>query len=95
MNKAEECKNILKSEGFLHIFEWKDEPDYVYSEHSHRDKVSMYILDGELFFKYNSGDEQRLKEGDRLDVQPNKKHTAKVGPAGCVYVVGEMIEGDS
>jgi hypothetical protein len=30
-----------------------------------------------------------------LDVPPQTPHTATVGPNGCDYIVGEMVEGDS
>lgn len=36
-----------------------------------------------------------LKAGDRIDVPVGKKHRAKVGPEGCQFIVGEMIESDS
>jgi quercetin dioxygenase-like cupin family protein len=92
--KKEELKEILKREGFPHIYEWHDEPGTEYPAHAHQGAVSMYILDGGLTFWF--GDETVvLASGDRFDVPIGKEHTAKVGADGCTFLVGEMIEGDS
>ena len=81
-------------EGFLHIYEWKDEPGTKYPAHAHKGKVTLYILEGCLTF--NFGEKVvTLKEGDRFNVPIGEGHTAKVGKNGCLYLVGELIEGDS
>ncbi len=36
-----------------------------------------------------------VKEHDRFDVPVGIPHTAKVGPEGCTFIVGEEIKGDS
>lgn len=91
---VEELKQKLTGEGFLHIYEWYDEPGTEYPAHAHAGEVAMYILDGGLTFWF--GDEEvALSEGDRFNVPVGKEHTAKVGPQGCRFLVGEMIEGDS
>ncbi|MBP7741338.1 MAG: cupin domain-containing protein [Candidatus Pacebacteria bacterium] len=87
-------KQKLAEEGFPHIYEWTDEPGTDYPAHAHKGKVSMYILSGGLTFWFGS-EEVVLKERDRLDVPVGKEHTAKVGEAGCTFLVGEMLEGDS
>lgn len=84
----------LNKEGFLHIYEWHDEPGTEYPSHAHKGKVAMYILQGDLAFRFGN-EEFRLKEGDRFDAPVGKEHTAKVGLEGCTFLVGEMIEGDS
>ena len=84
----------LQKEGFKHIYEWRDKSHTEYPPHQHKDKVSFYIIDGSLNF-YLDGKTIELKEGDRFDVPPKKEHTAKVGPRGCYFLVGEVIEGDS
>ncbi len=93
MNK-ELLKQKLADEGFVHIFEWKDAPNTEYEAHAHQGAVSMYILEGGITFWFES-EEIELKQGDRFDVPLGKEHTAKVGPSGCTFLVGEMIEGDS
>lgn len=90
----EALKKDLSDKGFPHIFEWHDEPSTDYQPHAHKGEVSMYILKGGLRFWF--GDEiVDLKEGDYFEVPVGKEHTARVGDAGCDFLVGEMIEGDS
>jgi quercetin dioxygenase-like cupin family protein len=84
----------LKDEDFTHVYEWHDEPNTEYPAHVHRGDVSMYIVDGGLTICFGV-DEIILNKGDRFDVPVGKEHTAKVGPNGCTFIVGEMIEGDS
>ena len=84
---------VLKDRGFVHVYEWKDEPGMKYEEHAHQGKVSLYIISGSVSF---SGDfDKTLITGDRFDVPIGAKHSAIVGPDGCEYIVGEEIEGDS
>lgn len=87
-------KQEMKERGFVHIFDWKDEPDTEYPAHEHQGPVTLYIVEGSLTFVF--GDETvDLSAGRWYDVPPGVEHTALVGPEGCTYVVGEMIEGDS
>ena len=94
MNGEASLKRKLTEEGFHHIYGWHDEPHVEYPAHAHKDKVSMYILAGSLTLRFGN-EEIILKKGDRFDVPPGKEHTALVGPTGCDFLVGEMIEGDS
>lgn len=94
MKDVEQLKQTLKDEGFLHIFEWKDGPDTEYEAHAHKGEVAIYILDGGLTFWFGE-EEKNLMKGDRFDVPVGKEHKAKVGPQGCHFLVGEMIEGDT
>ena len=87
-------KTALLGEGFKHIYDWTDAPGTTYPPHKHQDKVTLCILDGEIAF-YFEDKTVVAKKGERFDVPPGKEHTAKVGPEGGTYVVGEMIEGDS
>lgn len=89
-----ELTKKLKREGYVHIFEWRDEPATEYPLHAHTGKVVMYILEGGLTFHFGAR-KVTLKVGDRFDVPVGEKHTALVGPDGCHYLVGEMINGDS
>jgi quercetin dioxygenase-like cupin family protein len=91
---TEELRQKLSDEGFLYIYEWRDEPGTEYPAHAHKGAVSMYILDGGLTFWF--GEEKiEAQAGERFDVPVGKEHIAKVGPNGCTFLVGEMIEGDS
>lgn len=86
--------NLLKQEGFAHVYEWTDKPNTEYSEHSHKGKVSFYITKGNILMNID-GIHTMVRTGDRMNVPVGVPHTAKVGPEGCTFVVGEEIKGDS
>jgi mannose-6-phosphate isomerase-like protein (cupin superfamily) len=88
-------QEILKSEGFAHIYEWHDEPDIKYPSHAHKGNVTLCIERGEVTFHFSDDTIHVVKAGERFDVPVGLEHTAVVGSDGCEYVVGEMIEGDS
>lgn len=90
----EGLKNILKDEGFVHVYDWYDKPDVEYPAHAHKGKVAIYITQGSVTFWFGQ-EEVVLPAGARFDVPVGVEHVAKVGPDGCTYVVGEMIKGDS
>ncbi|MES2953655.1 MAG: cupin domain-containing protein [Patescibacteria group bacterium] len=90
----ENYKEILQKEGFNHIYEWSDEPGFVYEKHAHKDRVTFYVVSGDLEFCLPDTT-FHLKEGERFDVPVGVEHTAKVGECGCLFVVGEMVKGDS
>ena len=94
MSALEELKEQLRKEGFVSVYDWRDEPGVTYPPHKHKGRVSMYVVEGEVTMTF-SDKEIRLKAGDRFDVPVGQEHKATVGKDGCVYVVGEEIEGDS
>ena len=83
----------LKLEGFSHIFNWHDEAGAGYESHAHKDKVSFFVTAGSV--KFYGGIDKEVRAGERFDVPAGTGHSALVGPDGCDWVVGEMIEGDS
>ena len=54
----------------------------------------MFITDGSIEMNV-AGEVFMLSVGKRYNVAPHTKHSAVVGPDGCNFVVGEMIDGDS
>jgi len=94
MELSERCIATLEKEGFPHVYEWQDKPGTVYPEHSHQDKVTLFITEGSVDLTI-ADVTHSLRTGDRFDVPPGLPHSALVGPQGCQYVVGEMIDGDS
>lgn len=94
INKGEKIDQ-LKKEGFTHVYEWKDVPNTEYPLHSHRGKVSFYIIEGDMKMNLDGVSIHGLVAGARMDVPEGVPHTAKIGPNGCLYVIGEEIEGDS
>lgn len=87
-------KKQLQSEGFAHVYEWTDEPGTKYEEHTHKGRVSFFVVKGSIIMNID-GVEHAIHEGGRIDVPIGVPHAGVAGPDGCIYVVGEDIEGDS
>lgn len=88
-------KEILQSEGFVHVYDWHDEPGVEYESHVHKGRVSIFVESGSVTFKFSDGTIKTISSNERFDVPVGLEHSAVVGSEGCDYVVGEMIEGDS
>ena len=78
----------LTREGFSRIFVWEDGPNTDYPEHTHRSETAHVVLSGEMTIT-TDGKSATYHAGDRCDVPFGMKHSAKMGPAGCRYLVGE------
>jgi len=77
----------LEAEGFG-IFRWHDQPGASYSAHAHDHDESLWVIDGEITFAAGEA-EIRLGPGDRLMLPRGTVHTAKAGPRGATYLIGE------
>jgi mannose-6-phosphate isomerase-like protein (cupin superfamily) len=78
----------LKSEGFSHTYFWQDGPNAHYPDHTHGGETAHIILDGEMKVGM-SGKTSTYRAGDRFDVPANTVHSARMGPNGCRYLIGE------
>ena len=78
----------LTREGFSHIFIWEDGPNTDYPEHTHRTETAHIILSGEMTILMD-GKSTTYRTGDRCDVPLGSTHSAKIGPQGCRYLIGE------
>lgn len=94
MELSERCLQTLEREGWPHVYEWSDAPGTEYSEHSHQDRVVIFVTEGSLTLRIGTETEE-LCAGDRFDIPAQTLHSATVGSHGCQLVVGEVIEGDS
>jgi mannose-6-phosphate isomerase-like protein (cupin superfamily) len=83
-----ELRNQLFAEGFAHTYVWRDGPHAHYSDHTHAGLTAHIILDGEMTLTMD-GKSQTFRVGDRCDVPAGGVHSAKMGPSGCRYLVGE------
>jgi quercetin dioxygenase-like cupin family protein len=83
-----ELRKQLSAEGFVHTFVWQDGPQAYYSDHTHDGLTAHIILDGEMTLSM-AGKSQTFRTGDRCDVPAGAVHSAKMGPKGCRYLVGE------
>ncbi|HYL63479.1 MAG TPA: cupin domain-containing protein [Candidatus Methylomirabilis sp.] len=78
----------LEREGFGHTFVWQDGPNTYYSEHTHETETAHIILNGEMNLTMD-GRSKTYRVGERCDVPAGAVHSAKMGPQGCRYLIGE------
>ena len=78
----------LQREGFGHTFVWEDGPDTHYPDHTHATETAHIILSGEMTLTMN-GRSETYRAKDRCDVPAGTVHSARIGPKGCRYLIGE------
>ena len=78
----------LRQEGFHNTYVWEDGPNVFYAEHVHQDETAHIILSGEISLIIN-GHSKSYKRGERCDVPAGVPHSARMGPQGCRYLIGE------
>jgi quercetin dioxygenase-like cupin family protein len=79
----------LRQEGFRHIYVWTDAPHASYPDHTHAVDTAHIVLDGELTLTCG-GDTRTYTAGERPpDVPAGAVHSARMGPTGCRYLIGE------
>jgi mannose-6-phosphate isomerase-like protein (cupin superfamily) len=78
----------LHSEGFLQTYVWQDGPNAFYPDHTHATDTAHIILDGEMILTHG-GSTQTYAAGERCDVPAGALHSARMGPRGCRYLIGE------
>jgi mannose-6-phosphate isomerase-like protein (cupin superfamily) len=78
----------LHSEGFSHTYVWRDGPNAFYPDHTHATETAHIILDGEMTLA-QGGTARTYRAGQRCDVPAGAVHSAKMGTAGCRYLIGE------
>jgi quercetin dioxygenase-like cupin family protein len=85
---ARKWEEQLSEEGFNQVFTWRDGPHVFYPDHTHTHLTAHFILDGEMTLT-SGGNTRTYKAGDRCDVPAGEVHSARMGPSGCTYIVGE------
>jgi mannose-6-phosphate isomerase-like protein (cupin superfamily) len=78
----------LHGEGFRNTYVWQDGPDAFYSDHTHAEETAHIILDGEMTLTH-AGVTRTFAAGERCDVPAGAVHSARMGPRGCRYLIGE------
>lgn len=86
--KVPEIERQLHAEGFRHTFVWQDSAGAFYPDHTHEIETAHVILEGEMTLT-QGGATRTYKAGERVDVPAGAVHSAKMGPAGCRYLIGE------
>jgi len=92
MNVAE-LEKKLRREGFGQTYIWQDEPGQRYAEHTHPVETAHIILEGEMRLTMG-GQSTTYRVGERCDVPAGTVHAARMGPAGCRYLIGEKLVGE-
>jgi mannose-6-phosphate isomerase-like protein (cupin superfamily) len=87
--REHELEDELRKEGFKHTYVWQDGADTWYPDHVHAKGTAHMIVEGEMLVTIN-GKSRTYVVGERCDVPGGMAHSAKMGPKGCRYVVGEM-----
>lgn len=85
-------KKILRKE-FPIVRVLKHTPHFVYQGHENKGKVSFFVVRGSV--QFYGGIQKTINQGERFNVTPGVLHGAVVGDKGCVYVIGQEIEGDA
>jgi quercetin dioxygenase-like cupin family protein len=78
----------LRREGFAHTYVWQDRPGAEYPDHTHPVETAHIILEGEMTLTTN-GESRTYRSGERCDVPAGAVHSARMGPHGCRYLIGE------
>ena len=86
--KENELHRELEAEGFSHTFVWQDAPNALYPDHKHSGVTAHVILDGEMTLTMQ-GQPRTYRAGERCDVPAGTVHSARMGPSGCRYLIGE------
>ncbi len=78
----------LTAEGFKTIDVGTDPAGLEYPPHKHDTYVEHVVLTGEMTLTIE-GETRILKAGDRWGAPAGAVHSAKIGPSGCTYLIGE------
>jgi quercetin dioxygenase-like cupin family protein len=79
----------LRDEGFRRVYTWQDAGGAVYGDHTHPMDTAHIVLEGELTLTCG-GVTKTYRAGERPpDVPAGAVHSARMGPAGCRYLIGE------
>ena len=78
----------LHEEGFLHTYVWQDGPNAAYADHTHAVETAHIIIEGEMTLTHAAAT-RSYAAGERCDVPAGAVHSARMGPRGCRYLIGE------
>jgi mannose-6-phosphate isomerase-like protein (cupin superfamily) len=87
VNEEKFARN-LEREGFRHTYVWQDGPNASYPDHTHATESAHIILSGEMTITMD-GQSHTYRAGERCDGPAGTVHSARMGPSGCRYLIGE------
>ncbi len=80
-------RRTLEQEGF-EVVTWRDRSNWSYEPHRHEHDESLWVVSGSLLLQIE-GQDYPLGPGDRLMLPRETLHTARVGPEGATYLIGQ------
>jgi anti-sigma factor ChrR (cupin superfamily) len=86
--KEMDFEKELLAEGFSRIFVHSDGPNAFYPDHTHKGITAHIVLEGGITVT-SEGKTGTYGPGERFDVPAGAVHSAKIGPQGCRYMIGE------
>jgi len=78
----------LEHEGFRQTCVWQGAPNASYPDHTHPAETAPIILGGEMTLTMD-GKSHTYRAGERCNVPAGAVHSARMGPSGCRYLIGE------
>lgn len=81
----------LREEGYTRTYIWEDPPLAFYPDHTHATQTAHIILEGEMTLSMD-GQRHTFRAGEPAaagDVPAGALHSARMGSAGCRYLIGE------
>jgi quercetin dioxygenase-like cupin family protein len=84
---ASALRRLLESEGWDVVL-WRDPADRSYASHVHPHDESLWVVRGRIVLRV-ADREYPLGPGDRLLLPRGTQHTAKAGPEGATYLIGQ------
>ena len=79
----------LRQGGFRQIYVWQDGAHAFYPDHTHPMDTAHIVLEGEMTLTCG-GSTNTYAAGQRPpDVPAGAVHSARMGPSGCRYLIGE------
>ena len=71
----------------LNPIRWSNGPGETYPVHDHSYRKTLFCVAGSVAFSLTDLErEAALRPGDRLTLAPGVRHSAVVGPEGCVCI---------
>jgi uncharacterized cupin superfamily protein len=84
----EKLAEELRREGFRRTYVWQDGANTFYPDHQHGEETAHIVLSGEMTLMLN-GEARACHPGERCGVSAGATHSARMGPRGCRYLIGE------
>lgn len=88
MTDVEAIKDRLRKEGYSVINEYNDPAGEFFSDHIHPVDEHLIVVTGNISVDMD-GKHYECGVADELFFPANMIHSAKIGPEGCLYIVGE------